>query len=318
MTKQESISLSYVRISALLMIVLCHYCQAYGNKWAYVFNVGVQIFFALSGFLYGQKEIDNWWQWSKKRFVKLYIPMFVFLTMILPLYFFFRREELSIVWYASNYLNLQGFSFALGGGTISGIRHLWFMTAIALCYCSTPLLQLFKNKSNYILPILILLIVFNYYLVWAQLAFMLSWILVYAAGYLFANIGYKRLAVLLITILMIALSCVLEWSEILNYFNPKNRLWHDLLGIAFLLNCYWILSNCIRIKMPEWLTKIDKYSFHIYIIHYFLLIGPFSMAHLFDNILWNVIISFGLIVVMTTIYVQICNRLKVRLQISKK
>ncbi len=116
MTEQESISLSYIRISALLMIVLCHYCQTFGNKYAYILNVGVQIFFVLSGYLYGQKDIDNWCQWWKRRFIKLYIPMFVFLTMVLPLYIIYRRQELSIVWYTSNYLNLQGFSFVLGGG----------------------------------------------------------------------------------------------------------------------------------------------------------------------------------------------------------
>ncbi len=192
------------------------------------------------------------------------------------------------------------------------------MTAIALCYCFTPTLQLIKSKSNLILPILILVIALNYYLVWAQLAFMFSWILVYAVGYFLANIGYKKLFIILITILTIALSCVLEWREILDYFNPKNRLWHDLFGIAYLFNILLFFSNILRLKLPKGIAIIDKYSFHIYIVHYFLLVGPFSMAHHFDNIIINIVISFGLIVVMTTIYVQICNRLNVRLQISKK
>lgn len=49
----------------MLSIVTCHIFQAYNIPiWGCIFNVGVQIFFVLSGYLYGYKTIDNWKSWQ--------------------------------------------------------------------------------------------------------------------------------------------------------------------------------------------------------------------------------------------------------------
>ena len=56
MDKIISNKLNLIRIISMIMIVICHYLQFYDNYMAYWFNVGVQIFFLLSGVLYGCKE----------------------------------------------------------------------------------------------------------------------------------------------------------------------------------------------------------------------------------------------------------------------
>ena len=37
----------------MVSIVTCHFMQSLGNHWAWVFNIGVQVFLLMSGFLYG-------------------------------------------------------------------------------------------------------------------------------------------------------------------------------------------------------------------------------------------------------------------------
>lgn len=43
-TVSKRYAISVVRSCAMLMIVLCHLLQAYGNNWAWLFNAGVQVF----------------------------------------------------------------------------------------------------------------------------------------------------------------------------------------------------------------------------------------------------------------------------------
>lgn len=61
-------SISYFRFIAMCFIVLCHIMQrdvfstsiAGANiKWAFWFNIGVQMFLFLSGYLYGKKDIKR-------------------------------------------------------------------------------------------------------------------------------------------------------------------------------------------------------------------------------------------------------------------
>lgn len=56
---QRQASISMVRFIAMILIVVCHMFQYYDHELCHWFNVGVQVFFVISGFLYGTKEIDN-------------------------------------------------------------------------------------------------------------------------------------------------------------------------------------------------------------------------------------------------------------------
>lgn len=111
LTKQESVAISYLRVTAMTFIVVCHFMQALASHWAWVFNIGVQIFLLISGFLYGHKHVDNWLNWYKKRFVRIYVPFFLFFVAVLPLYAV--TDKISVKQIIVYVANLQGF---LGGG----------------------------------------------------------------------------------------------------------------------------------------------------------------------------------------------------------
>ena len=50
-------SISLVRLLAAIFIIACHIMQYLHMELAWWFNVGVQMFLCMSGFLYGQKGV---------------------------------------------------------------------------------------------------------------------------------------------------------------------------------------------------------------------------------------------------------------------
>ena len=111
LSKKESTAISYMRVLAMCSIVCCHFMQALDNHWAWVLNIGVQVFLLISGFLYGHKYVSNWPQWYRKRFIRIYIPFVLFFVAIVPLYTV--SERISIKKILVYIADLQGI---LGGG----------------------------------------------------------------------------------------------------------------------------------------------------------------------------------------------------------
>ena len=70
---------------AMEMIIICHIMQYYDFVLAWWFNIGVQIFLCISGFLYGRKAIENIARFYNQRIKKILVPYY--LTLI-PFAFF--------------------------------------------------------------------------------------------------------------------------------------------------------------------------------------------------------------------------------------
>ena len=101
MREKYSFSISCIRVVATLLIILCHVVQEYNNSilamTGQIFNVGVIIFFFMSGFLYGDKEITNVGKWISNRFVRLMLPIYIFLIYLLVI-FLFQNLTLDKCW----------------------------------------------------------------------------------------------------------------------------------------------------------------------------------------------------------------------------
>lgn len=127
---------------------------------------------------------------------------------------------------------------------IKGLEHFWFLTAIELCYIITPCLQIVKRNSGFSTIFLWCTIIFAYIVLPKYLSFMLSWIIAYSIGYLYAklSISGRNLEVTLLLLLFCSLLSVISWDNILSYFDIKNRLMHDVLGclvIFFLIRAFF-------------------------------------------------------------------------------
>ena len=88
---KKNVSIQLVRIIATVLILLCHLVQEFGNTTIAMtgqfFNVGVQIFLFLSGYLYGKKNINDSKKWIMSRLKKVIIPVYIFMIILFIIHF---------------------------------------------------------------------------------------------------------------------------------------------------------------------------------------------------------------------------------------
>ena len=304
-SKAESDAISFVRVCAMISIVSCHLLQAYSNHWAWVLNVGVQVFLVLSGYLYGHKCITQWKEWFWSRIKKLYVPFLLFSLTVLMLLDFFTDEYISLKNYFAYIVDIQGVC-----GGVKGLSHLWFMTAIACCYVTTPVLQKFKRFAPVLLLILLVVGGFEYLYI-KRWVFHFSWFWLYAVGYYYACLNrkwHRNLFLALLTIVFLILSCKIDKNTVMSFHNLINRAWHDFLGLILCFYGISLLSHfnltCLRLLV----RPIDKYSYYVYITHHVFILGSFSMIPIVYNVFMNVFV----ILVLTVSSALLLNRLSLQ------
>lgn len=280
--KPRNMAISATRCVAMTGIILCHFFQYYGMELAWWFNVGVHMFLFMSGFLYGNKEIDSPIDFIIRNFKKILIPYYCFLIPAILIYFIFAREAIS----GSSVL-----SAILCSGTIQGMEHLWFVSYILFCYILTPYLSdLVKKlkKLNWLafLAICFLLILLGYIWSWAfQSYFGYNCVICYLLGY-FSSVflhqyGEKKFKLLTYCSIAIAILAnglriyckyiVFKQFPQFVYFEMYS---HVILGMALVLAMYQIFS---KMKENIVLNTVDKYSYYIYIVHQVFILSPFTL-----------------------------------------
>ena len=284
LTAQESCAISYIRVLAMCSIVLCHFLQALDSNWAWVFNIGVQIFLLISGYLYGHKHIEGWISWFGKRFIRIYVPFALFFIAVIPVYAVSGKiTAKQIIVYL---LDLQGI---LGG--VKGLGHLWFLTAIALCYSITPILQKTRRWARFLVWIVVAAAVIIF-VKFPNYGYRSSWFILYALGYyltLAPKIAKNMLVVLGVGI-MTWLLLHFSWESMKDMHSGWSMVFHCtgafLVVICFLF-FYSLLKKCYK---PKVIRVLDKYSFQIYIVHHILIMPPFGMLLLTEWVPLNMII----------------------------
>ena len=301
-TASERNAISVVRSCAMLMIVLCHLLQAYGNNWAWLFNAGVQVFFVLSGYLYGHKYIADWCKWFGARIRKLYIPVALFSVVMLTVMKFACNEPVKLLNYVSYLSDIQAFR-----GGYNGLSHLWFMTAIAVCYVTTPLLQRFKKFAPYLLLILLVANALIYMMLKKDIA-CFTWISLYSAGYCYARLGrFSKYALCFFSVLFVLLTCYLNWEVILQYDNVLNKAWHGVAGVVFCLLGIKAFSCLPVARLMPAIAPFDKYSFYIYITHHIFILGPLALIPHISSTCFAISLVVVSTILSTTVLVMATN-----------
>lgn len=294
--------ISAVRLIATILIITCHVFQYLSIELAWWFNVGVQIFFCVSGYLYGQKEKEEPTGFYKRRFKKILVPyylVFIFFGLLLLL---FRRESFS------------GIRF-LGGlicrMRISGGEHLWFVPYILLCYCFTPILHAYRdrycnsNRKWWILSIFSVAIVSVFFGLFDRF-FNPAWMSCYVIGYfLGVNERKEDVSGTILIILFGFLSMIGNGIQICcdyvynisfsgkielayNYFSNYNHVW---LGVFVFLLLKMIFDRVeFSRNIKQFLNISDKYSYETYLVHQFFILGPFSLMSLTPYVGLNIFI----------------------------
>jgi len=68
----------------------------------YWLTIGVQIFFFISGYLYGQKEIKDWKQFYKQRLIKTLLPLSILVLIITCVDYFLYNIKYSKLFILAN------------------------------------------------------------------------------------------------------------------------------------------------------------------------------------------------------------------------
>ena len=139
-------SISVLRIISMVFIVLCHICSHTGRiALSQFLNVGVPIFFLLSGYLYGGKTITNGKVWISKRLFRLYLPLLAWIAVVTVAALLKRSALPTWYQYLTLFLNLQGIRFILTmlPKVFAGP---WFFTSIMFCYLAVLGYQYLEKK----------------------------------------------------------------------------------------------------------------------------------------------------------------------------
>lgn len=228
--------------------------------------------FCDSGYLYGTKEISNWKMWFVKRVEKIYIPFILFVFVMLTLYACFSDISIKFSFVIKYLLNIQGI---IGG--VNGLGHLWFITAIFLCYLVVPILQRLKKWSDWILLFLLFVGILQYVFIHFYLIYF-SWFFLFSSGYFYAaasDQGKRWFRIgMLIGLIMVCM--IIGWKDIIDYDSWLNGLFHALLGFVIVayggLSLVWLKME--NGKLVKW---FDNLSFDIYMTHHVFCLGSFSL-----------------------------------------
>ncbi len=290
---KKNVPIQIIRISAMISIILCHLLQEVGNSkislLSQFFNVGVFIFLFLSGYLYGNKKIDNPSKWLVKRFVKLMIPIYIFMMIMFILQLFNNTFQIKYVFI---YLfNLQRIL-----GSIQGAGHLWFMTVLMFCYFITPVLNNYKKRitKNYTFIIIYFMISILLCFINEEIGQILLYLSIYICGYLYRNqedkINIKPRNIIILSLIAIVLRVGghILLDETILYDRIIVSTTHLILSFMFIITVKGLAKN---IKSNQFINHFDSISYYIYIVHYPFMVGPVRTMGVTSNLIINTVIT---------------------------
>lgn len=146
-SKRENIYFAtWLRVLGVLLILLCHFTQQSGNTYLIMssqfFNIGNEIFFIMSGFLFGisgSKRFTQVLPWYKKRFTRIYLPYELMIVTLFALHIMLGYRLDPAQW-IKQFLGVQGWD------GVYGATQTWFVTSILLCYVFTPIISITTNE----------------------------------------------------------------------------------------------------------------------------------------------------------------------------
>lgn len=299
--------IALVRIISMVCIIICHFTQFYKpTEWFYYympFGVGaVMIFTIISGFLYGSKEVKKPIKFIVKNCMKIMIPYYTYMFIIIGMYLIFARQYL-------DFKNVIGSLLFIS--EIPGLGHFWYFRVIIICYLITPFLELFcrligKIKWKFLKSIILLILpVALLTTVWVlkdldsqDLIYYTVYILGFNSGFLLMreNINHKATAVFFgilgtlsvasIPVLVSSLIQSGDLARIIYEFDEESfgNNFSLLIQIALLLGAIGLLFVIVAISdvNEKWeylgfkkaIRLLSDYSFPMFIVHHLYIMGP--------------------------------------------
>ena len=276
----------------MTMIIVCHFFQYYGNPLAWWFNVGVQVFLFISGYLYGQKTKIDPIPFIKKNFYKILLDFLVYIGITYLFLVLILQESISLKLLLKQVLCI---------GYLPGLKHLWYIPCILLCYLLTPFFSeidcyLRKQDRFYLFKLALILFCVQVIGLYYTRNINSVWIICYAFGFYFSryfvrnkkeNVFYAISIVLCIILnLLIATSFGGYLLSTLNIYKGSllysliDNYGHIFLGVTIFTIIYKAIPSKVLVTKPIILIlgMSDKYSYDIYLVHQFLIFGSTNLC----------------------------------------
>ena len=287
---KKDYSISFCRLIATLFIVICHIMQYFEVELAWWFNVGVQMFLFISGFLYAKRKIYDPVGFYKKTFSKILLEYYVYIIIFLIGYLIVKHDFLNF----DAFIGLITFS-----STVHGIGHLWFIPYILACYFLTPILIKFfdkiqkKNNIKHFISAVFILLMTHLMIYFFVDYFIPAYIVCFVMGILFGRIEKRPRELTFLKVIVAIFAIVMNIVQIwIVYFKGEalpvayTSYAHVFFGIflTVVLRSVFLYGKKIfkRKKKAAFLVKSvldwsDKYSYDIYIVHHIYILSDISI-----------------------------------------
>ena len=286
--------ISEIRLLATILVFGVHVCQKY--EWTYISdwcNLGVQLFFCISAYLYCGKKCGQIIVFWYRRYITIIVP--VAIAVVLALMF----------GHPKNIVECMHAAIGLAGLTKvpDVFRHLWYITYILAMYMCLPLLEILPIEKMDTKPLLIVLIGGNIVLAavfmtikhytptnMLSMAHISCFVIPYylSKKWDIEDVEFKSIirkwmiAAIIVNIVTIVMRYNV-FSFTLNISDEVKELLylyaHTMIGIPL----FYILYRCINKKtIHEWILDIsDEYSYQFYVIHCIIILelGSLSWSH---------------------------------------
>ena len=280
---EKDASISATRLMAMSFIVACHILQRFDHPLALWFNIGVQIFFVISGFLYGNRRIDKPLAFIYKNWCKILIPCWLFLFATL---FCFG---------CVGYELPKGMKFVrivLLSETLSGLGHLWFVSYILFCYLMVPFLDCLKKslvrltEHSFVANIGIIFLIIAVIGVGYRPHVKPSSIICFMIGYflaIFQSIfGIMKGRCLECGLMIMGGGALLlrVAYEICPWNGSFGRLYlacFPYLKVGIGVSLFLVMKKFFSCSDNQVLRFSDRYSYSIYLTHHIFIMGPLSL-----------------------------------------
>lgn len=324
MKTNRDISISFIRFFAMASIVISHMMQYYEYPLYKWFNIGVQIFLCISGYLYGFREFKvKIADFYKKQFIKILMDYYIVVIPVMLLQFTFKRGEIS--W-------IQAVTCLFTNGRINGGEHLWYIPYILYCYLWIPaMIYLFDKVSVSKVRTHLRLVGLMSLMVLLSITFIpyfnSAWVNCFIIGLFIGRCQFNQInlkvtkgIICLSAIAMNSLQIYLVYVKEIIFTGAKLKLFemfcdyaHVALGcsIFILIQAVYqgVLKGRKQIKFVGYVLKLsDKYSYDIYLTHQFFILGSFSLMMFTTNKTVNILIIL-LLVIITSIIVNAISKM---------
>ncbi len=283
-------SIDIIRICGAALIFLCHACNESGTlvgvMLGQLFNIGVPIFFILSGYLHGLKlPSPNILKWYGKKLKRILLPLYIFIAILAVAYLVTGQTiELSFWW--QTIVPICG----LSENYIPGCGHLWFLTHLLVCYLITPALQKFArpNRCGIIMIgigwlALCMLLAYTVAPIWCTL---INSLLSYVAGfYLLPHLLRKKHHyILLLGTAFLSCCCRLACRYFFDgtpfYNSVATQICSLCLAlsiIVFLFQIGKLFEATASSSVKSCVAALGKGTYEFYLVHQVLLTGPLKI-----------------------------------------